>query len=845
MIGFMQAQIVINEIMYNTPDAGQDSTEYIELFNNSNAAVDLTGWSFSEGVTHTFESGTSIAANGYLLVAGDAQAMMDAYGVTAIQWTSGGLSNGGEDIALVDLGGNEIDIVEYDDGLPWPSDPDGNGSSLELCSPNKDNSSAANWFAATTPTGAIFDGIEVLGTPGTANTATCPAADVMVEVSSNVFTPADITIFVGETVEWNNVGGNHNVNGSLATYPDNPEGFANGAPSTAFWTFSHTFTEVGFYNYQCDPHVGLGMVGTVTVLPIPANDIVISEIMYNIPGAGNEFDYIELTNIGDDAVNLEGYNFSAGVEFTFPAMMIQPGEYMVIVEDDSAFNATFGTNAISWTDGGLNDGGEDITLLDANGELVDMVIYNDAAGWPEIADGEGPSLILCDLEGDNSQPESWGFSTTNTNIVSGGSGNLLYGTPGAANDACSSTPYIFFENVLDNVGEGEATASFSLSLANTGDMDMASVTLNIVGGSATDGTDYVLNNTLVEFDSDGNGGVSEGEFSISLLDDTEVEGSETIVLNLSDANGAIIASTGNMVITIVDNDGIDPDFYPLLDIQDVTTTNDQGIVDSIDVTAEIRGVVYGVNLFPDGLLFTIVDKNDNDDGIAVFSGGTDFGYTVAEGDEVSVIGTIGQFRGLQQINADSVFVLSNGNPLFGPEFTTELDESTESKLVRVNNLSIVSVTPGAAGDNYTVTDGTNEYTMRIDADTELFGTTLPANFDAIGIGGQFNPSPDAPFDGGYQFLPRYAADILDPTNTNDPTLANDIQIMPNPVRDQLFIKSDLNIDQVLIHNNLGQLVNVYNSVANQNIDVSNYTSGVYHVSFIVEDRTWTTMFVKQ
>jgi len=41
------------------------------------------------------------------------------------------------------------------------------------------------------------------------------------------------------------------------------------------------------------------MVGTVTVLPVPPNDIVISEIMYNIPGADNNFDFIELTNIGD------------------------------------------------------------------------------------------------------------------------------------------------------------------------------------------------------------------------------------------------------------------------------------------------------------------------------------------------------------------------------------------------------------------------------------------------------------------------------------------------------------------------------------------------------------------
>ncbi len=843
LFGVTQAQIVINEIMYNSPDDGQDSTEYIELFNNSGTVVDLSGWNFTQGIDLTFAPGTSIGANAYLLVAGDAQAMMEAYGVMAIQWEFGGLSNGGEDIELVDAVGSVVDLVDYSDVFPWSSGADGNGPSLELCSPDRDNNIATNWFDATNPTGTIFDGTEVLGTPGTANTAVCSAADVMVEVSSNIFTPADITIFVGQTVEWTNVGGFHNVNGTLATYPDNPEGFGNGSAASAAWTFSYTFTEVGVYDYQCDPHVNFDMVGTVTVLPLPPNDIVISEIMYNIPGADNNFDFIELTNIGDAAVDLEGYTFSSGVDFTFPSMMIQPGAYLLLVEDASAFNATFGTNALAWTSGGLNDNGEEITLLDANGELVDMVEYNDAAGWPEIADGEGPSLSLCDLESDNSQPESWGFSTTNTNVISGGSGNFIYATPGAANDACSTTPYIFFENGLEDVDEGDIMATFRLSMANTGDMDTASVTLNIIGGSATDGTDYVLNNTLVTFGSDGNGGVSDGEFSISLLDDIIVEGSETIILNLTDADGAVIASVGDLVITIVDNDGVNPDLYPLLEIQDVTTVDAEGVVDSVDVTCELRGVVYGINLSPGALLFTIVDKNDNDDGISVFAGGTDFNYTVTEGDEISVIGTISQNDGLQQIMADSVVLLSQNNDLFNPEFTTTLGEDEESKLVRINNLTIVSVATAAAGDNYTVTDGTNEYIMRIDADNELFGTTLPTNFDAIGIGGQSDSA--APFDEGYQFLPRYAADILALVNTNDPTLANDIRIMPNPVTDQLFIKSDLNIDQVLIHNNLGQLVNTFNSISNQTIDVSNYINGIYQVSFIVADRAWTTMFVKQ
>ena len=87
-----------------------------------------------------------------------------------------------------------------------------------------------------------------------------------VSVTSNVFTPASLTIEEGDIVEWTCTQGSHNINGTTADYPSNPEGFGNGvAPAT--WTFSHTFTIPGSYDYKCDPHEFLGMTGTITVNP--------------------------------------------------------------------------------------------------------------------------------------------------------------------------------------------------------------------------------------------------------------------------------------------------------------------------------------------------------------------------------------------------------------------------------------------------------------------------------------------------------------------------------------------------------------------------------------------------
>ncbi|MFT4696748.1 MAG: plastocyanin, partial [Urechidicola sp.] len=46
-------------------------------------------------------------------------------------------------------------------------------------------------------------------------------------VSNTAFSPTDLTITVGQTVQWVNTGGSHNVNGTAATYPNNPESFGN------------------------------------------------------------------------------------------------------------------------------------------------------------------------------------------------------------------------------------------------------------------------------------------------------------------------------------------------------------------------------------------------------------------------------------------------------------------------------------------------------------------------------------------------------------------------------------------------------------------------------------------
>ena len=85
----------------------------------------------------------------------------------------------------------------------------------------------------------------------------------LVEVSNNVFTPSELKINVGDTVEWKNIQGWHNVNGTKASYPNNPESFGNSTGTG--WTYSFVFNTPGKYDYHCTPHVNLGMTGKIEV----------------------------------------------------------------------------------------------------------------------------------------------------------------------------------------------------------------------------------------------------------------------------------------------------------------------------------------------------------------------------------------------------------------------------------------------------------------------------------------------------------------------------------------------------------------------------------------------------
>jgi len=144
--------LVINEINYRSV-GDFDTGDWIELYNPNEFAVDLSDWSLTDGNADnvfTIPRQVTIAPRGYWILCQD----KDAFGAfhPAIGELSGdwgfGLSSAGEAVQLYDQEAHLVDALDFSDDFPWPTEPDGDGPTLELADPRLDNALPTNWRAS-------------------------------------------------------------------------------------------------------------------------------------------------------------------------------------------------------------------------------------------------------------------------------------------------------------------------------------------------------------------------------------------------------------------------------------------------------------------------------------------------------------------------------------------------------------------------------------------------------------------------------------------------------------------------------------------------------------------------
>ncbi len=131
-----------------------------------------------------------------------------------------------------------------------------------------------------------------------------------------------------------------------------------------------------------------------------AESLRISEIMYHPADAGDANDpnteYIELTNIGVQTINLNLVKFTDGVDFTFPSFELAPGGYCLVARDVSAFERKYAPDlpVAGQYAGNLSNAGERVELQDAVGNVILSFQFDDR--WFNSTDGGGFSLAVAD-----------------------------------------------------------------------------------------------------------------------------------------------------------------------------------------------------------------------------------------------------------------------------------------------------------------------------------------------------------------------------------------------------------------------------------------------------------------
>lgn len=139
-----------------------------------------------------------------------------------------------------------------------------------------------------------------------------------------------------------------------------------------------------------------------------AQNLRISEILYQPASKDSKAEFVELTNVGSQGINLNLARFAKGIAFTFPSFELAPGGYCLLVQDRAAFEAVHGNKlpVVGQYTGSLDNAGEKLELLDAAGQVIQSFTYE--GDWFDSTDKLGFSLTMRDPRtGDPGSKSAW------------------------------------------------------------------------------------------------------------------------------------------------------------------------------------------------------------------------------------------------------------------------------------------------------------------------------------------------------------------------------------------------------------------------------------------------------
>ena len=157
------SSLIVTEMMVNPKNVTDDLGEYVELYNTTDAAIDLSGYELYDGFnnTHVISKSVIVPAKGYALLARNGDPKQNGGLFPDYVYDNFFLSNTKDAVKLKDKSGKVVASVEYTGSAPWPAS---DGAALELSDLSKDPADPASWTLAKNRYGTGD-----LGTPGGPN----------------------------------------------------------------------------------------------------------------------------------------------------------------------------------------------------------------------------------------------------------------------------------------------------------------------------------------------------------------------------------------------------------------------------------------------------------------------------------------------------------------------------------------------------------------------------------------------------------------------------------------------------------------------------------------------------
>lgn len=538
--------IAISEIMYKPADrVDGKNLEFVEIYNSNPWFQDIGGYQIKcADMSYTFATGTMIGSNSFIVVAAVPADITSVYGITNVLGPYTGSLKKTETLQLLDERTNLLLTVPYSNIHPWPIAADGEGHSIVLANPSYGEGDPRAWD--------ISDVIG--GSPGQGDTFTSgPLRNVVINEilphSENVAVPQFIELYnhgtagadVSGCILTDDVTTNRFVipsgtilgPGSFVSFTQSQLGFTlNGAGGTLYFIQSdHSrildAVQIGGQadgvSYGRWPDGANDFYAFTTNSPGTNNssiwigDIVINELMYDPISDSDDDQFIELYNKGTNTVNLAGWQFTAGVTFTFPSVTIAPDGYLVVARNITNLLAKYpnlnSANTVGNYTGKLSHNGELLALAmpqKLNGTTTilveqDEVTYGVGGRWGQWSSDGGSSLELIDPRANHRLASNWADSDETQKAV---------------------WTNIETTGVLDNGANYES----GILHAQVGMLDVGECLVDNLEVNLT-GTNYVSNGT---FESGTNNWSFQGSYCRSSLENTGFSSGHSLHIRADD-----------------------------------------------------------------------------------------------------------------------------------------------------------------------------------------------------------------------------------------------------------------------------------------------------------------------